>query len=108
MVETGYVGLGLMCALLLTPALWCLRDVRNLPSDGRHLSWVLFVTLVGYYFMMTNVGIYSWGQNGYMLWIVIALSLVHGRLSRIEQGPDNAGPSFRAAIAEHEFAEARH
>jgi hypothetical protein len=108
MVETGYVGLGLMCALLLTPAVLCLQDVRNVPGDRRYLSWVLFVMLVGYYFMMTNVEIYSWGQNGYMLWVVIALSLVYGRLSRIEQGSDKAWPSFPAAIAEQEFAHARH
>lgn len=107
MVESGYVGLGLMCALLVTPAVLCFRDFRNLRSDRRYLSWVLFVTLVAYYFMMTNVEIYSWGQNGYMLWTVIACSLVYGRLSRIERAGDTAGPSLRDAIPEEEFAEAR-
>jgi hypothetical protein len=39
------------------------------------LSYVLFVNLVIFYFQMYSVGMYSWGQNGYMLWIVIALVL---------------------------------
>jgi len=58
--------------------------------------------------MMTIVGIHSWRQNGCMLWIVIALSLVYGRLSRVEQTPDTGGSSLRAAIAEEELAPARY
>ena len=34
---------------------------------------------------MTNVAIYSWGQNGYYLWILISLAVVYGRLKNVDR-----------------------
>lgn len=80
MVETGYVGV-LILAILLGQALFVSwRNFRRLPGPENHLSGVLFSSIAAYCFMMTNVGLYSWGQNGLMLWTLIALSFAYGRI----------------------------
>ena len=35
------------------------------------------VNLLVFYFQMYSVGMYSWGQNGYMLWIMIAITFAY-------------------------------
>jgi hypothetical protein len=35
------------------------------------------VNLLIFYFQMYSVGMYSWGQNGYMLWILIAITFAY-------------------------------
>lgn len=82
MVDTGYVGLFIMALLLLSPAFLGFRDYRQLEMPSKELSAIFFTTLVAFYFMMISVAMYSWGQIGYLLWILIALSLAHGRLAR--------------------------
>ena len=82
MVETGYVGLLLIACLLFTPAFLAWRDFRRLPSPDRYLSLSFFVTMIIYYFMMLGVAMYAWGQEGYLLWILIAASIVYGRLKQ--------------------------
>lgn len=77
MVETGYVGLALIASLLVLPALLTLRNLRRIPKPHRFLCWVLFINLVQYYFMMTNVEIYGWAQTGYMLWMWISILMVY-------------------------------
>jgi hypothetical protein len=74
--ETGYVGLVLIALLLFTPALMALRDVLKIPKPDNYLSWVLLINMAQYYFMMTNLAIYGWGQTGYMLWMWIAMAMV--------------------------------
>lgn len=74
MVETGYVGLLLFALILFSAALRALRGAFRLPEDRGRLSWIFFVCMTSYYFMMASVAMYAWGQNGYMLWIIIALS----------------------------------
>jgi O-antigen ligase len=82
MVETGYVGLALIAALLLKPAWRAWRDFRAGRGPEKYLSLTLLACLVSYYFMMTSVAMYAWGQEGYMLWILIALVMAHDRLLR--------------------------
>jgi hypothetical protein len=82
MVETGYVGLLILASLLIKAALTALRNFWNMPKPDKYLSLVLFISMVEYYFMMTNVGLYSWGQNGHMLWILVALAMKYGKLKR--------------------------
>lgn len=84
MVETGYVGLVLIALLLFKPALMAFWDFWKLRKPDRYPSLVFFIVMISYFFMMTNVAMYSWGQNGYMLWIVIALTMAYHRLSRLE------------------------
>lgn len=84
LIETGYVGLLIITLILLTPAWDGWRDFRALPRPDCYLSLTLLVTMVTYYFMMVSVAMYGWGQNSYMLWIVIAASLAYGRIKRAE------------------------
>jgi O-antigen ligase len=107
MLETGYVGLLLIACLLLMPAFLAWRDFRRLPSPDRYLSLTLFVTMTIYYFMMLGVAMYAWGQEGYMLWILIAASIVYGRLKRpvalpagvMTGTPENGPPLVKAGPA---------
>jgi O-antigen ligase len=77
MVETGYVGLFLIALLLFKPAWLSWKDFRRIRGPDRYLSLTLFTCMVAYYFMMLSVDMYAWGQEGYMLWILIALSVSH-------------------------------
>jgi hypothetical protein len=88
MVETGFVGLGLIGLLLLTPALIMIRDMRRIPKPERAFLGVLLINMLQYYFMMTNVAIYSWGQTAYMLWMWIALGMVY-RSAIVKQEAQN-------------------
>jgi O-antigen ligase len=82
--ETGYVGFLLLGAILLKPAALALRSFRNLPKSNRHFCLVFFSSLAAFYVVMISVAIYGWGQNGYMLWTVIALSFAYPILKKDE------------------------
>ena len=84
MVETGYVGLGIIALLLLAPAALSLRNLWKVPKPHNYLIWVLFINMIQYYFMMTNVDIYGWAQTGYMLWTWIAISMIYVSLVKKE------------------------
>jgi len=88
MVETGYVGLFLLAILLGTPALLTVRNVWKIPKPDNYLCWVLFINMVQYYFMMTNVAIYGWGQTGYMLWMWIAMAMIYPALKEAESAAE--------------------
>src|SRR3989449_5451207 len=75
MVETGYVGLFIVSLLLLNAALMTFKDFRKLAKPDNSLCLVLLISLCAFFFMMTNVEIYSWGQTGHMLWILIAVAM---------------------------------
>ena len=77
MVETGYVGWLLIAILLIKPAMVLLRDFRKISKPQRYLCAILFINMVQYYFMMTNVALYGWGQTAYMLWMWIAMAMVY-------------------------------
>jgi hypothetical protein len=79
MVETGFVGLSIMILILLRPLWRSFRDSRVLPRPDGELSLLLFVNFVAFYFQMYSVAMYSWGQNGYMLWIFIAMTFAYSR-----------------------------
>jgi len=74
-VETGFVGLLILAILLFKPMFVGWWQSRKLPPPDKYLSAVLFVNLLVFYFQMYSVGMYSWGQNGYMLWILIAATM---------------------------------
>jgi hypothetical protein len=82
--ETGYVGLLLLAGLLWTPAFGLLHAFRRLPKSDRYFCLVLFSSLVAFYVVMLSVAIYGWGQSGYMLWIMISLSIAYPILKREE------------------------
>lgn len=85
MVETGYIGLVLIALLLLAPAWMAWRTYRRARGPDRYLIITLFICMIAYYFMMLSVDMYAWGQEGYMLWILIALSVVCGELNELKQ-----------------------
>jgi len=82
MVETGYVGLLLIAALLLRAAQITLVNFLRLPKPDAYLLLVLFIDMVAFYFAMMSVSTYSWGQNGHMLWMLIAMSMAYIGLKR--------------------------
>jgi hypothetical protein len=83
--ETGYVGLFIMMALLLK-ALWiALRSYFRLPEPRNYLSGVLCICLAGFYFLLLSVAGYSWGQQGYLAWILISLVVSHSQIAWEEQ-----------------------
>ncbi len=84
MLETGYVGLLLFAGMLLIPLLRAFYDYCKLPRPNRYLSLVFFTNFLMYYFLMASVAMYSWGQNGYMLWIIIAATVVCRAVSKVE------------------------
>jgi O-Antigen ligase len=77
LIETGFVGLFIIILILLKPVWRALCDYRSLPSPERYLSLMLLADLLMFYFQMYSVGMYSWGQNGYILWILIAMTFAY-------------------------------
>jgi O-Antigen ligase len=79
--ETGYVGLLIIGMLLFKPLLMTLKSYQRLPRPEKYFSGVLFIVLGGFYFMLLSVAGYSWGQQGFMAWILISLSVVYPRVA---------------------------
>jgi O-antigen ligase len=90
MIETGYVGLLITALLLLKPAFVAYRSFRKLAKPANSLCLVLLVNMLAFYFLMTNVAIYGWGQQSYMLWILIALAMTYPHLQRDEGAADDS------------------
>jgi O-antigen ligase len=78
--ETGYIGLLLIGILLFKPLFMAFKDYRRLPHPDNYFSGVIFISLSGFYFLLLSVAGYSWGQQGYMAWILISLSVSHPRV----------------------------
>lgn len=78
--ETGYGGVLLIGCLLLLPLVMTLRAYKRLPQPERYFSGVIFISLAGFYFMLLSVAGYNWGQQGFMAWVLIALSVVYPRI----------------------------
>lgn len=93
-METGCIGLLIMIFLLLKPAITIWQDFRRIRGPSNEMCLIIFVNLCAYYFMMTNVAILAWGQQSYMLWVLIAISSVYGKLSLDARPcqPEEPGP----------------
>jgi hypothetical protein len=79
--ETGYVGLFLTAALLFA-ALWiAFRTYWQLPPPESYFGAAIFTSLSGFYFLLLSVAGYSWGQQGYMAWILISISVSYSRIA---------------------------
>jgi hypothetical protein len=79
--ELGYVGLFITAALLIAPLWIALRSYWLLPAPDKSLSGVLLISLLGFDFLLMSVAGYSWGQQGYLAWILISLVICHSRLA---------------------------
>jgi hypothetical protein len=80
MVDTGYVGLLLIVVLLATAGLYVLHAFARVPKPQNLLCLVFLVNIVAYSFMMVSVENFGWGQQTFMLWIILALAMVYPRI----------------------------
>lgn len=81
LMDTGCIGFLLVAAILLKAASAAFRGFRSLPSPANSLCLVLFVNICAFCFLMTNVELFAWGQQAYVLWILIALVMIYPRLA---------------------------
>lgn len=103
--ETGYGGLVIMCLLLGSTLLIAWKGYRRLPRPGNNLSGVFFIVLAGFYFLLLSVAGYSWGQQGYMAWVLISLSVSHIRVAGREAEGQQATEDFPGPIeVENDYA----
>jgi hypothetical protein len=79
--ELGYGGLLITACLLFTPLWIGFQSFRVLPRPENRLSGVLLISLVAFDFLLLSVAGYSWGQQGYLNWIIISLVICHSRLA---------------------------
>lgn len=80
MVEAGYLGLLVFIALLIKVLLGALKTFIKVGRQDDGLALVLLINIIQYYFMMTNVGLYGWGQTGLMLWTWISFTAIYRNL----------------------------
>ena len=83
--ETGYAGVALIGLLLARPAVMALRAYRTLPKPERYFCINCFSCLVSCFVVMISVAAYGWGQNGQMLWVVIAMTVSYVALRKQER-----------------------
>jgi hypothetical protein len=95
--ETGFIGLMIAALLLIKPAFLALRGSRRLPKPDRHFSLICFSSMLSFFFVMLSVAAYGWGQNGHMLWMLIAMTISYLQISnkrpavRTERPPTATG-----------------
>jgi O-Antigen ligase len=89
MMDSGYVGLLLMGALLLKASLIALWGYFKTSKSANLFCLLFFVNIAAYCFLMTNVELFGWGQQSYMLWIVIALAVVYPRIVQSSRVVEN-------------------
>ncbi len=77
LMDTGCIGFLVAATLLLKAATAAFRSFRSLPSPANSLCLVLFANICAFCFLMTNVELFAWGQQAYMLWILIALAMIY-------------------------------
>lgn len=106
LVETGYVGLCLVCIFLFYASIHAILHWYRSPPATAQIYMLFFVNMLSFYFEMTNVAIFGWGQQTILLWIIIGLSSIYPALLRskrqqqmlIERSADRVMyPAFEAA-----------
>jgi hypothetical protein len=100
--ETGYGGLFFVGILLFAPLLIAFRSYRCLPWPANYFSGVLFISLAGFYFLLLSVAGYNWGQQGYMAWILISLSVSYPRVMS-QNDSEQANDSDRSLEEEYDL-----
>jgi O-antigen ligase len=83
-VDTGYVGLFLLAALLIKVAFLSLKGFTTVPRPANFLCLLFLINIAAFAFMMFSVMNFGWGQQALMLWILMALSVVYPRLAEAE------------------------
>ncbi len=75
MMDTGYVGFFLVVVLLGTGVVVGVRRYMASTEGNESAYLVLVANILAFCFLMTNVELFGWGQQSYMLWIVLALTM---------------------------------
>lgn len=101
--ETGYVGLFIIGALLMSPLWIAFRSYRTLPKPENRLSGVFLISLAGFYFLLISVAGYSWGQQGYLSWIIISLIVCHSQLPVPGDEPDELSEEEERGVTEYDL-----
>ena len=81
MIETGYIGLFIVVLVLARAALSAYRHYRQMEGPGKMLCLVVLVNIASFSFLMTNVAIFGWGQQSYLIWILLAVAMTYPRLA---------------------------
>jgi hypothetical protein len=77
MMDTGYVGVGIVGVLLLKVAIVAIAGYRRMQKPRNMLYLVLFSNVCAFSLLMTNVQLFGWGQQSFVLWILIALIMTY-------------------------------
>jgi hypothetical protein len=101
--ETGYVGLYIIGALLMAPLWIAFRSYRMLPKPENRLSGVLLISLAGFYFLLISVAGYSWGQQGYLAWILISIVVCQSRIAPPEEESDETSEEDELGVTEYDL-----
>jgi len=75
MMDTGYVGLLLVAALMGSAAVLGFRRYPSMQERSESAYPTLLAGLAAFIFLMTNVELFGWGQQAYMLWIILAMMM---------------------------------
>ena len=100
--ETGYVGLLLVATLLFKPVSMAIRAYRRLPKSDSYFCIASVSSIVSFCVVMISVAVYGWGQNGNMLWTVIAMMVSYIVLKKRErelQQPEPDSPISNSVSA---------
>lgn len=114
--ETGYGGVIIVAAILGYPLWMTLRSYRALPRPENYLNGVIFINLATFYFLLFSVAGYGWGQQGFIAWILISLSIAYPKAARAEHqakrdetgrgtGPQPEGPKAAKWFLENHDAD---
>ncbi len=76
LMDTGCIGFLIVFLIVAKAAQSSLRNALRMPAPANSLCLLLFVNIVAFAFMMTNVEIF-WGQQCYMFWILMALTMTY-------------------------------
>jgi O-antigen ligase len=85
LMDTGYVGFGLVAAFIGIAALMGYRDYSKSSNRSKSVFPALCASLLAFCFMMTNVELFGWGQQSYMLWIILAMILRSSKVENTEE-----------------------
>lgn len=80
LIETGYVGFVIVVGILGMGLLRAISTFRSLSPPDNQVCLMCSVTLGAFYFEMTNVAIFGWGQQTVILWIVLAIVMVYSEV----------------------------
>jgi O-antigen ligase len=83
--QLGIVGALIMFTLLIKPAIVALKNSKRAREPENLLCLSLCGCMLAFLFMTTNVAIYGWGQQGFWMFIIMAVSLTYPKWATVNQ-----------------------